>query len=100
MAELSEKRPYEQIRDILESIGGKMIYRPGGGPGGVWVLDLWGRTIKVEVRDNRVNCLDQLYIAKVKNPKTWEDYDPEAQLVEDVRWKLVALFSSSCDFKH
>jgi len=47
----------------------------------------------VEVRDNKVNRLDLLYIAKFSNPKTWEDYDSAAELVKDVRWKLVALFS-------
>lgn len=90
MTELSKKRPYEKVHNLLESLGGKMVYRPGGGPGGVWVLALWGRTTEVEVRDNRVNRLDQLYVTKVENPETWEDFTGE--LVEDVHWKLIALF--------
>jgi hypothetical protein len=88
-----EKRPYDKVREVLESIGGKMSYRPGGGPGGVWELELWGKTTEVPVRDNIVNRLDLLYIAKVSNPKTWADYDSAAELVKDVRWKIVALFS-------
>jgi len=88
-----EKRPYDKVREVLESIGGKMFYRPGGGPGGVWVLELWGKTTEEKVRDDIVNRLDLLYIAKVSNPKTWADYDSAAELVKDVRWKIVALFS-------
>lgn len=92
MSNMPENHPYEKVQLLLESIGGQMTYRPGGGPGGVWVLHLWGRTTEVEVRDNRVNRLDHLYVAKIQNPKTWEDYALEAELVDDAPWKLVALF--------
>jgi len=94
MTTLPEKKPYDKVREVLKSIGGDMFYRPGGGPGGAWVLELWGKTTEVEVRDNKVNRLDLLYVARVNNPKTWADYDPEPELVKDVHWKLVALFSS------
>jgi len=93
MTTLPEKKPYDKVREVLESIGGSMSYRPGGGPGGVWVLELWEKTTEVEVRDNKVNRLDLLYVAKVDNPKTWADFASAAELVKDVRWKLVALFS-------
>ena len=85
-------RPYKEVHDLLESIGGNMTYRPGGGTGGVWVLSLWGRITEVPVHDHNVNRLDKLYIAKVDIPKTWDDYDLDSKLVDGARWKLVALF--------
>jgi hypothetical protein len=63
----------------------------GAGGGGVYVLKLWGKTFTEPARNMKVNRLDELYVAKVDNPKTWGDYD-EPKLVEDVHWKLVALF--------
>lgn len=88
-------RPYDEVRKLLKSIGGEMSYHPGGeAGGGVWELHLWGKTIKVEVRDHKVNSLDRLYDTKLKNPKTWEDYDAASRLADDAVWKLVDLFRS------
>jgi len=84
------KRPYHEVKSLLESIGGTMTYRPGGGPGGVWVLALRGRTINVEVRDHTINRLDELYVPKVQNPRTWDDYS--SRLVDDAFWILVTMF--------
>jgi len=86
-------RPYSEIHDLLASIGGSMTYRPGGGPGGVWELGLRGRHTVVSVRDNRVNALDRLYVAKVADPVTWNDYSENSELASDAFWKLVALFN-------
>lgn len=87
-----EVPPYERVRSLLESIGGGMTYRPGGGPGGTWELTLRGRTHSVPVRDRHINELDRLYASKVERPETWDDYDPDAPLVDDAFWQLVALF--------
>lgn len=90
----TEGRPYERVRSLVQSIGGTMAYRFGGGHSGVWELNLWGRTARVEVHDNRINDLDRLYIAKVDSPRTWEDYDHGAPLAEGAFWGLVRLFQN------
>jgi hypothetical protein len=86
---------YELVQRLMEEIGGTMQYVPGGGPGGVWYLNLRGRVIQVDVRDNSVTPLDSLYVSRVQRPTTWADYDPSAPLVPDAFWKLVALFPPS-----
>lgn len=88
----TERRPYGRVRSLVESIGGTMTWQPGGGPGGVWELNLRGRTARIEARADRINALDRLYVARVDNPRTWDDYDPEAPLTEDAFWRLVRLF--------
>ena len=85
-------RPYEEVQHLLKSIGGEMIYQPGGGPGGVWILSLYGRTTQVEARNHTVNRLDVLYIPNVPEPKTWDDYDSPGKLAPNAFWKLVAMF--------
>jgi len=94
MGTQSKEVPYGRVRNLVESIGGTMTYQVGGGPGGVWELNLWGRTARIDVRDNRINDLDRLYVARVDDPKTWDDYDPGAPLVEDAFWRLVGLFQN------
>ncbi len=43
----------------------------------------------MEARNDRINDLDRLYVARVDNPKTWDDYERGAPLVEDAFWRLV-----------
>ena len=82
---------YGKLRSYVKSISGTMEYLPGGGPGGAWEIKLHGKAARVEVRDNRTNDLDRLYVANVAHPKTWDDYDKNAGLVDEVFWKLVCL---------
>ena len=82
---------YGKLRSYVESILGTMEYLPGGGPGGAWEIKLHGKVARVEVRDKRINDLDRLYAAKVSHPKTWDDYEKNAALVDNVFWKLVHL---------
>ena len=87
---------YEKVRGLIESVdseGGCMWWRSGGsGGGGVWVLELRGRTTTVPVHGHEKNALDSLYIPKVDEPKTWDDYDHPGTLKDDAFWELVALF--------
>ena len=85
-------RPYLRVHDLLSSLGGNMVYKAGGGPGGVWELELRGRQATVPVRDNRVNALDRLYVADIPNPTTWDDYGEDSDLVADAFWRLLSLF--------
>lgn len=90
----TETRPrvYEKVQGLIESIDGTMKWRPGGGPGGAWELNLRGKTIKVPVRDNWINDLDRLYVSQVENPRTSLDYESPGTLVDDAFWRLVGLF--------
>jgi hypothetical protein len=68
-----------------------MTFHAGGGPGGLWRIELQGRTLTVDVRDRRVNDLDRLYVAKLENPQTWDDYEPNCPLKPGAFWQLVKL---------
>jgi hypothetical protein len=84
---------YEQVRGLLDSVGGEMVWLPGGVKGGgVWELSLHGKKRRISVRDNQVNPLDELCIAKTRHPTSWSDYDTPAPLKADAFWGLVALF--------
>ncbi len=87
-------RAYRELRNFVKLIGGTMAFHAGGtGGGGTWTIELWGRTSRsIEVRDDKVNELDQLYIPKVEPPTTWQDYDSPGKLVDDVFWKVIKLF--------
>ena len=93
MTTTSAHAAYEQVRNLLQSVGGDMKWLPGGAQGGgAWELTLQGRTAKIQVRDNQVNDLDRLCISNKDNPTTWNDYDTPAPLQPDAFWRLVALF--------
>ena len=86
-------RPYGQVRTLIESLGGKMRWLPGGGAGGAGELTLGEHTRLVEVRDDRANALDRLYVPAVRNPQKIGDYPPdaEAELVDDAPEQLIRL---------
>jgi hypothetical protein len=83
--------PYALVREMIEAHGGTMTFHAGGGPGGLWRIELQGRTLTVDVRDRRVNDLDRLYVAKLENPQTWDDYEPNCPLKPGAFWQLVKL---------
>ena len=87
---------YEEVQSLIESVdseGGRMRWRSGGrGGGGVWVLELKGRTTEVPIHSRKKNALDNLYVPKVDEPRTWDDYDHPGTLKNDAFWGLVALF--------
>jgi len=89
---LEPSEPYYRVRNFIEDLGGSMEWKPGGGPGGAWVLTLHGKTSRIDARSHEVNDLDRLYVPLVSDPKEWKDYDHHAELTPDAFWKLVALF--------
>jgi hypothetical protein len=87
-----KRPPYTLVIELIESLGGRMTWASGGyGGGGVWELELRGRFLRVEARDDKVNYLDHLYVAKVPNPTNWKDYEPNAPLVADAFWRVIGL---------
>ncbi len=82
---------YDVLRRFIESLSGTMTYQPGGGPGGLWEIILHGKTARIEVRGDHINELDRLYVPKIPNPKSGDDFESPGELVEGVFWKLVHL---------
>jgi len=89
-------RPYGQVRTLIESLGGRMKWMPGGGPGGFWELTLGEYSTRVSLRDDRANALDRMYVPAVQNPQKIEDYPPDsdAELVDDAPERLIQLLVS------
>jgi len=89
-------RAYKEVRELVERCGGSMEWRPMG-RGGDWELELHGKSAVVSCRDRSVNALDNLYEPKqgVQDPKTWDDYEPEAPLKQGAFWKLIELIRSA-----
>jgi hypothetical protein len=83
---------YGQVIKLVESHGGTMKWQPRP-PGGLWILNLHGRTLEVRIPNHVTNDLDRLYVEKNPNPGTgtWEDFT--CTLLPDAFWRLVALFS-------
>lgn len=92
MSTQNKPRVYEKVQSLIEELDGKMTWLPGGGPGGVWELNLRGKTFQVPVRDDTINDLDLLYVPRVDNPQTWRDFGSPGTLVSDAFWRLVDLF--------
>jgi len=96
MGRQAETGPYKAVQRLIETIdpeGGRMWWRSGGsGGGGVWVLEMEGKTAEVEVHVREKNRLDELYVPKVNDPQTWDDYDHPGTLKENASTRLVALF--------
>ncbi len=68
-------RPYGQLRDFVESLGGEMRHeRQGYSTGGAWVVELNG--VRTVFRSNGAGFpeLDRLYVPKVEQPTHYRDY--------------------------
>lgn len=69
-----------------------MTYRRQGYRFGAWEISLAGKTITIEAEGRRTFPeLDRLYVPKVVDPKTWDDYHDK--LVADAEEHLLALLT-------
>lgn len=96
MGKHGEPGVYKAVYRLIKTIDpeGGMRYRRGGsGGGGVWVLELNGKTAEVPVHGREKNRLDELYVPKVDTPKTWGDYDHPGTLKKDASKRLLALLA-------
>ena len=84
-------RAYDLVRGVVEKLGGSMDYKREGVQWGAWKLRLGDREVTFNAGGERsFPELDQLYLPKVTNPTSWDDYKNE--LVPDVEMKVLALF--------
>ncbi|MCE2968569.1 MAG: hypothetical protein ACK5WB_09435 [Phycisphaerales bacterium] len=69
-----QRRYYEELRSIVEELGGKMSYvRCGRPPPGSWLAWLPGYTEKFfECNGRGFPELDSLYVPKISHPTSWE----------------------------
>ncbi len=87
---MSNHRAYDEIRTLIVQHGGTMKYEREGYEYGAWVIKLGGKTTVIEAPGiGSFPKLDRLYVPKVPNPKTWDDYSTE--LVPDAEDKLLRL---------
>lgn len=86
---MSQYGEYRELRELMSRLGGTMEFYPGGGPGGVWQLELHGKVAQVECRNRDVNDLDSAYVPNTEHPKTWADFDEPHTLHYDAFWRLI-----------
>ena len=85
------QRAYDLVRKVVERLGGSMVYEREGIQYGAWVLKLSDREVRIAAEGNRAFAeLDRLYLPKIINPKTWDDY--QNLLVPGVEMKILGLF--------
>ncbi|HEU6448248.1 MAG TPA: hypothetical protein VFV23_07415 [Verrucomicrobiae bacterium] len=85
-----KRRAYSKLRDIIERHGGIMEYRRQGYQHGAWEISLNGKRAIIEATGALAfPPLDRLFIPKVENPKTWNDYSET--LIPDAERQLLAL---------
>lgn len=72
-----EQDCYGHLREIIEERGGSMEYERKGYPWpGAWVILLkGGRVVCQSLGNKNFRELDQFYVLRRRNPKTWDDYD-------------------------
>lgn len=80
---------YKEIRELVHDLGGSMSFFPGGGPGGIWQIELRGKVAQVECRNHNVNDLDSAYVPNPDPPSTWDDFDEPYTLKQDAFWHLI-----------
>lgn len=85
-----KNRSYDQIRSMVERLGGSMVYEREGYRYGAWVITIGENTLVIKASGNRsFPKLDQLYTPQVKDPKHWDDYTET--LVPDAEKRLYSL---------
>ncbi len=88
----AKRRAYGEIRDIIEGLGGTMVYEREGHRYGAWVISLNGKNKTIEATGAKsFPLLDKLYKRKpeISHPTQWDHYLHE--LRDDAEEKLLAL---------
>mgnify|MGYP005812950067 CR=1 FL=1 len=85
---------YVQIRSLVERRGGTMTYEHKGHHSGAWLIATGGRSLAIEATGERsFPQLDRLYVPRVPEPQTWDDYEDE--LVPGAEARLLGLLCTA-----
>ena len=74
MATPTATRPYVHLRDLVESLGGRMWHARLGYRWGAWVVELGVYRREFVSNGSGYPQLDQLYVPEVPNPKQCSDF--------------------------
>lgn len=85
-------RPYDLVRDMVEKLGGQMLFNREGTQFGAWIITLGGNTKEfIATGKKSIPDLDQFYVPSVPSPKNWNDY--KHQLIPHAEAKLYSLLN-------
>mgnify|MGYP005810994535 CR=1 FL=1 len=85
---------YARIRSLVERRGGTMTCEHKGHHSGAWLIATGGRSLAIEATGERsFPQLDRLYVRRVPEPKTWDDYEDE--LVPGAEARLLGLLCTA-----
>ena len=88
---MNESRVYDKLITIVESNSGEMTKEIRGVKGVIWHITLNGKHKSYDSHgEGHIPELDSLYVPRVVNPKTWDDYKDE--LLEDSEKILLGRF--------
>lgn len=84
------RRPYEELRAIVEQEGGQMRFeREGQAQGGAWIVTFRGKVTVFNSNGSGFPPMDKLYIPRIPEPQSYRDYSN--QLVEGARDKWIRM---------
>lgn len=69
-----DRRIYEELRSIVEDLGGSMTFEREGHRYGAWIVRLGRKSACFESNGSGFPKLDRLYVPKVERPQHWRDY--------------------------
>jgi hypothetical protein len=88
---MNESRVYDKLITIVENNSGEMTKEIRGVKGVIWHITLNGKHKSYDSHgEGHIPELDSLYVPRVVNPKTWDDYKDE--LLEDSEKILLSRF--------
>jgi hypothetical protein len=86
---MQKHRAYDALRTWFEQNDGCMTFERSGSRHGAWIVTHNGKTGRFESNGTGFPELDQLYVAKVANPRHESDYTK--QLISDAIPNLVSM---------
>lgn len=88
------QRAYDVIRTMVEEHGGSMEFkREGQSIGGAWIIRYNGKEKVFPSGGRKFPGMDELLVARVPEPKTWDDY--EDKLIDNAWEKLLKLLNET-----
>jgi hypothetical protein len=83
-------RAYDNVRTLIEELGGTMVYQRRGYRWGAWIITIGDKQITLPASGDRsFPEIDSLHVSQCANPKHWDDYSKE--LLPDAKRRLLRL---------